>query len=122
MSLSAHDRQALESIEERLTASDPRLAALLSTFSRLEDGEAVPAREQIQAGRQHRPARQRPGARARRVLRRNPRTLHVVLAIWVVMTITIAIAFIAVLSHSGPRSTPRSHGCTAVAALYACGA
>lgn len=122
MSLSAHDRQALEAIEGRLAASDPRLAAMLSTFSRLEDGEAVPAREQIREGRQHRLARHRRAGRARRVLSRNPRTLYIALALWVIMTIVIAIAIVAVVSHGGSRSTPRSHGCTVIAAFDTCGA
>lgn len=121
LSLSAHDRQALEALEERLAASDPRLAAMLSTFSRLEDGEAVPAREQIPAGKQRRPARQRPAGRARRPLLRNPRTVHIALALWVVMTIAIAIVIMTVLSHGGSRLAPRSHGCTVVAVLVPCG-
>jgi hypothetical protein len=52
VSLSAHDRRALNLIGESLAGSDPRLAAMMSAFSRLADGEAMPGRERIQAGRQ----------------------------------------------------------------------
>jgi hypothetical protein len=50
MSLSAHDQQALDSIENRLVGSDPRLASLLATFGRLAAGEELPVRERIRAG------------------------------------------------------------------------
>lgn len=49
MSLSTREQQALDSIEDRLAGSDPRLASLLSTFTRLTAGEALPKRENIQA-------------------------------------------------------------------------
>lgn len=51
LSLNARDREALSLIEEALSATDPRLAAKLSAFARLADGEAMPERERIAAGR-----------------------------------------------------------------------
>jgi hypothetical protein len=50
MSLSAWEQQALDSIKDGLAASDPRLAGLLSAFSRLASGEEMPAREAIRMG------------------------------------------------------------------------
>lgn len=47
MSLSAHDRQALGSIEDELTESDPNLAAMLTTFTRLAGDEEMPPRETV---------------------------------------------------------------------------
>lgn len=47
MSLNARDRQTLSRIEEGLAGSDPRFAARLSAFSRLADGDGMPARERI---------------------------------------------------------------------------
>jgi hypothetical protein len=47
MSLSMREQQALDSIENNLAGSAPRLAALLATFARLISGEAMPAREEI---------------------------------------------------------------------------
>jgi hypothetical protein len=50
MSLSAWEQQALDSIKEGLARSDPRLAALLATFTRLGSDEEMPVREKIRAG------------------------------------------------------------------------
>jgi hypothetical protein len=50
MSLNAWEQQALDSIKDGLTGSDPDLAALLSAFTRLESDEDMPDRENIQAG------------------------------------------------------------------------
>jgi hypothetical protein len=49
MSLSEREQQALEAIEDRLTGSDPKLASLLATFTRLASGEEMPVREKIRA-------------------------------------------------------------------------
>jgi hypothetical protein len=50
VSLSAKDRHALESIEERIAASDRKLASMLDTFTRLTAGEAMPVRERFRTG------------------------------------------------------------------------
>lgn len=47
MSLSTQEQQALDSIEDGLAGSDPRLASLLTIFTRLTSGEAMPAREKL---------------------------------------------------------------------------
>jgi hypothetical protein len=68
MSLSAWEQQALNSIKDRLAASDPKLTSLLNGFSRLASGEEMPARETIQVGpwRASRPPRRKPRRRRRR--------------------------------------------------------
>jgi hypothetical protein len=50
MALSAHDRQALRSIEGSLAISAPGLASRLAMFTRLTAGEALPVRESVRAG------------------------------------------------------------------------
>ena len=50
MSLNAWEQQALDSIKDGLTGSDPELAALLSAFTRLASGEDMPDREKTRAG------------------------------------------------------------------------
>jgi hypothetical protein len=60
MSLSAWEQQALDSIKDGLATSDPKLASLLSAFSRLASGQEMPAREAIRVGPW------RPGRRPRR--------------------------------------------------------
>ena len=52
MSLSSHEEHALHSIEDRLCVSDPELASLLATFTRLTADEDMPAREKTPAGPQ----------------------------------------------------------------------
>jgi hypothetical protein len=55
MSLSAREQQALDSIEDRLADSDPNLASLMATFTRLASGREMPRQERIRAtGGRHR--------------------------------------------------------------------
>ena len=61
------ERQALGSIADGLAGSDPRLASMLTIFSRLAAGEEMPAREKIRV------RRGRPAARRPRRARRHPR-------------------------------------------------
>jgi hypothetical protein len=51
MSLSSWERQALDAIKEGLARSDPWLATLLGTFTRLASSEDMPAQEKIAAHR-----------------------------------------------------------------------
>ena len=50
MSLSAWEQQALDSISDGLTGSDPGLVALLASFTELASGEEMPPREKIRTG------------------------------------------------------------------------
>ena len=62
MSLSSQERQALRSIEEDLSGSDPKLVSLMATFTRLTQDEELPRHEQIAAsGRPRGPRRPRAG-------------------------------------------------------------
>src|SRR5262250_3498495 len=67
MSLTQPHRQALGAIADGLAGSDPRLASMLTIFSRLAAGEEMPAREKTRA------RRGRPPAHRRRRARRHPR-------------------------------------------------
>lgn len=49
MSLNAHDQRELDAIEHELSGSDPKLALLLATFTRLAADEEMPVREGIRA-------------------------------------------------------------------------
>lgn len=97
MSLSAWERQALNSIKDGLAGSDPELAALLSTFTRLASGEEMPAREKIPAS-SRRALRRIRRARPRRGIHRTGRRLsfqRVALLLWLLTTaalIAIALA------------------------------
>ena len=99
MSLSTREQQALDSIADRLTGSDPKLTALLAGFTRLASGEEMPLRERIRAGNE---VRRTPG--------RVPRRLGFQWAV-VLLSLLTAVTVIAVtfaLSHGrspGPCTT-----------------
>jgi hypothetical protein len=67
MSLTEPQRRALGCIEHGLAGSDPRLASMLTIFSRLAAGEEMPAREKTRV------RRGRPAAHRSRRARRHPR-------------------------------------------------
>lgn len=110
MSLSGREQQALDTIKDRLSVSDPKLAALLATFTRLAAGEAMPACEKIRAGSRQAARR----SRRTRHLRRGNVTRHplqmcqrlgfpkVALLLWLLITVTMIAAGVA-LSRSGGR-------------------
>jgi Protein of unknown function (DUF3040) len=83
VSLSAHEQQVLNRIEDRLSGSDPKLAALLATFARLTAGEEMPVREKIQE-------------RGRRLSRS-----RVWLAFWLLIGVALIAVAVAVSSGSG---------------------
>jgi Protein of unknown function (DUF3040) len=99
MGLSAHEQRVLESIEERLVGSDPKLASLLTTFTRLTAGEALPAQENTGKGLRrilslNRSRRYRRRGRMRRA-RRNRTHLRWQLA-WPLLWLAVSMAMIAV--------------------------
>jgi hypothetical protein len=119
MSLNQPETQALGCIADGLAGSDPRLASMLTIFSRLAAGEEMPARQTTRA-RRGRPAARRP-RRARRHPRRGtarpqPRRRHprlgwpqarlVVAAVICAALLTAALA----LTASGPNTCARPMG------------
>jgi hypothetical protein len=91
MSLSAHEQQALDGIAAGLAHSDPRLASLLATFSKLSSGEEIPAREKVRV------ARWNFLRRARRMYERVG-FKRAALVLWLVIGIVL-VAVALVLSH-----------------------
>jgi hypothetical protein len=100
--------RALDLIKDRLAGSDPQLAALLTTFTRLARDEEMPAQEEILAGSRwtipcssRRPRRRRAGARRRP--RSTPGRVGVqwaVLLLWL-LTTAVLITVAVVLSRGG---------------------
>jgi len=108
MSPDAWEQRALDSIKDGLAGSDPQLAALLTTFTRLASGEEMPVREELRA----RPPRAiRRSRRQRRHSRRRPargssRRLgveRVALLLWLLITVGL-ITTAVTLSRSGSQS------------------
>ncbi|HEY1347981.1 MAG TPA: hypothetical protein VGF54_23575 [Streptosporangiaceae bacterium] len=94
MSLSGWEQQALDSIKDRLAGSDPGLAALLATFTRLASGEEMPVREEIpRAARRSRRNRRHPrrgtmGRPARRVYQRLG-FQAIAMLLWLLITVAL---------------------------------
>ena len=105
MSLTTRERRALTSIEDRLCGSDPKLASLLATFTRLTCGEKMPVREKIAARdrlrgacrsqRGRHPLLDRACRRARK-----PSQRQACLLLWLVMAIGL-VAIALSVSHGG---------------------
>jgi len=111
MSLSAWELQALDSIRDRLAGSDPELATLLITFTRLAAGEAMPPRATLRA--RSRRAIQRSRRRARRgrdqagqVYQRLSSRYAVVT--WLVVTLVMIGGAVGLSRGNGLSACPRS--------------
>jgi hypothetical protein len=94
MSLSAREQHALGGIEDGLARSDPKLAAMLATFTRLTSGEEMPAGEEVTAVR--------PDTRGLRRLFRWPGVRYTVPLLWMLIAIAV-IAFAVAASRGGGR-------------------
>jgi len=105
MSLSAWEQQTLDSIKDGLAGSDPQLAALLTTFTRLASDEEMPVQEEIRAGsgrtiRRSRRHRCRAGRCPRsRPMPERVRLQWAVMLVWLV--ITVAMITVAVVMTRG---------------------
>ena len=119
MSLTEPETQALGSIADGLAGADPRLASMLTIFSRLAAGEDMPAREKTRV-RRGRPAAHRP-RRARRHPRRGTAVPQArrrsarlgwppaMLVLWAVIAAALLTAALA-LTASGPTTCARPAG------------
>lgn len=132
MGLPARQVKALADIESELRASDPKLAALYATFTRLTSGEEMPRIEQLR----HRASRMlaRLGRFARIVVatltfRRAPRQRSAVLFFPVALAVLAMSVVAAVRPSSSPTCTnartvaavgnpPRGRLCTATGLFY----
>src|SRR5215471_13011645 len=119
MSLNQLETQALGAIADGLAGSDPRLASMLTIFSRLAAGEEMPVRQKTRV-RRGRPAAHR-RRRARRYPRRgtafpHPRRRHArlgwpqaMLVLGAVISAALVTAALA-LTASGPTTCARPMG------------
>ena len=106
MSLSAWEQQVLDSIKDDLAGSDPRLVALLITFTRLASDEKMPVREKVHATSRRAPrsSRPKPGHPRRNEVGRHARReyQHLGLAMMLLwLLITVALIAFAVESSRG---------------------
>lgn len=109
LSLSVKERHVLASIENRLAASDCKLASMLNLFVRLTAGEAMPSRERLRNGwRRAIVARDRRHYRPRAVAgpasRKRARLLMV---LWVV--VSVGMVAVAAVTSSGGHGSCAAH-------------
>lgn len=123
MSLSAWERQALDSIKDGLASSDPRLAARLDIFTRLASGEEMPPREKIEAGwrrsrpRPRHPRRNQARGPAHRMYQRLGLS-QALLLVWLVVTVAMIMVSLASDRGGSPDACTASwaRSCTGPAA------
>ena len=121
MSLSAREQHELQSIENSLADSDPRLASLLATFTRLTAGEQMPVRERIRAGRRQGPGRRRPRPGARgAAIARPPRRVawrRIGPVLWVLLAIGLIAGALAATGGGGRTCSGSAAVCAGLAPL-----
>ena len=106
MSLNQLETQALGSIADGLAGADPRLASMLTIFSRLAAGEEMPARQTTRVRRDPRRGTARPPPRRRYPRLGWPPALLVLGAVISAALLTAALA----LTASGPNTCARPMG------------
>ena len=95
MGLNPWEQHALDSIKDRLTGSDPELAALMGTFTRLTSGEEMPDREPVQLRKRRPPHRGKRQPHQGKLSGHAYRVYHrlgfhrVALLLWLVITIAL---------------------------------
>ena len=106
MSLTQPETQALGAIADGLAGADPRLASMLTIFSRLAAGEEMPARQTTRVRRDPRRGTARPPPR-----RRHPRLgwQQAMLVLGAVICAALLTAALA-LTASGPTTCARPMG------------
>ena len=110
MSLSAWEQHALDSIKDGLASSDPKLVALLTTFTRMASDEEMPVSERIRAGSRRairypgrkgrHPRRDTVGRHARRVYQRLG-LQRAAMLLWLLITVTLIAVAVALNAGSG---------------------
>jgi hypothetical protein len=126
MSLSAWEKHALESIEDRLTGSDPKLAALLTCFSRLGSGEAMPFRQRVRTRwwrlRRHSPRQRIRRGRMRRRPGRTGRWLSLpraVVLLWLLTTFVMVTIAVLISLGSGAKTCTTPWAAVCARSLHA---
>ena len=115
MSISERERQTLESIEDGLVRSAPKLASMLAIFTRLTASEKMPARGPLRRASSLRPGA---GFTAGPPAPGQPRRTHPGRAAgrWLWLVIAVALLALTVMLDHGTGHTT----CTAVARVATC--
>ena len=101
--------QALDSIQSALGHTDPGLASLLATFTRLAANEEMPAHEKVRSPLGHPPRRHRSRPRRGEAPHRHRSLQRAVILTWLITSIAM-ITVAVTLSHGGPAPCPQAFG------------
>ena len=108
MSPAGWEHQALESIQGALGDTDPKLASLLATFTRLASSDEMPAHEKVHSPLRH-PPRRRPRPRRGKTPHRRRNRQRTVILTWLITSIAM-ITVAVILSRGGPAPCPQAFG------------
>ena len=103
------EHQALESIQDALGHTDPTLAALLATFTRLASSDDMPAHENLRSPLRHPPRRRRSRPRRGNAPHRHRSLQRAAVLTWLLTSIAL-ITVAVILSRGGPAPCPRAFG------------
>ena len=109
MSPAGWEHQALNSIQSALGHTDPKLASLLATFSRLASNEEMPPHERVRSPLHHPPYRRSYRRRRGKALDHGRGLQRTVILIWLVTSVTL-ITVAVILSNGGPATCPHAFG------------
>jgi hypothetical protein len=103
------EHQALDSVQSALGHTDPKLASLLATFTRLAANEEMPAHEKVRSPLGHPPHRHRSRPRRGEAPHRHRSLQRAVILTWLIAFIAM-ISVAVILSRGGPASCPQAFG------------
>jgi hypothetical protein len=109
MSPAGWEHQALESIQGALGHTDPKLASLLATFSRLASVEEMPAHEKLRSPLRHPPRRRRSRPRRAKTPHRHRSLQRAAVLTWLLTSLAM-ITVAVILSRGGPAPCPHAFG------------
>jgi hypothetical protein len=101
------EHQALDSIQSALGHTDPRLASLLATFTRLASSEEMPAHEKVRSPLRQPPRRRRSRLRRGKAPYRHRSPQRAVILTWLITSIAM-ITVAVILSRGGQASCPQA--------------
>jgi hypothetical protein len=106
MSPAGWEHQALESIQSALGHTDPKLASLLATFSRLASSDEMPTHEKVPSALRHPPHRRRSRPRRAKAPYRHRGLQRAMILTWLITSIAVIIVAV-ILSRGGPAGRTR---------------
>ena len=110
MSPAGWEHQALDSIQNTLGHTDPKLASLLATFTRLVSSEEMPGHEMVRSPLRHPLHRRRPRPRRGKARHRHRGPQRAVILAWLITSIAMITVAVILSRGGGPAACPQAFG------------